>query len=300
AGKASDFVGALLSKLGDLGGGALSRIGDIFGERGFQTGVLQGVSEIDSAIRNLGPTAQSVGRLIGTVFDTGGTVIQNLVPLIENVTRILDNMLRIAGPGLEALSGPLSRLLNNGLLLLEAPLMGVANAIRYLGDVIPGMPRNLQALVAAFAAFILLRGRLAGTLTAFSSGFGKLAKGLQGKQLEYAIQGSVIRPLEVLPTKINDLSTRTKRASNRLGGAVRGVGSKLQAAAKSISGFMGLGGGLVGGLAIMGIFTAIATGIGIAGEKAAQNKERIDGFADSLTELGETTQDTTKLIADSM
>jgi hypothetical protein len=296
-GEASGFVQGLLDKLGELGGDALTRVADLFSQDGFQNGVLRGVTEIDTAIKGLGPTAKAAGRLIGTAFDVGGTVIQNLVPLLTTASRILDNMLRIAGPGLEALSGPLSRLLNNGLLLAEGPLMGVANAIRFLGDTLAPAPKAVQNLVAALGAFILLRGRLGGALLAATAGFANLGNKLQGNNIRYGVQKGVVAPLKELPVGVLNVAKDTEKATGRLGMATKGIGSKLSGVGRALGGFLSLGGGLVGGLAIMGIFTAIATGIGMVGEAAAANEEKISSVQDTLDNFGNPTQATAKLNA---
>lgn len=296
-GESSEFVQGLLDKLGELGGSTLTRLAELFSQGGFQTGILRGIDEISDAMDNLGPTAKAAGNVVGTAFDVGGTVIRNLVPLITTISRILDNMLRTAAPGLEALSGPLSRLLNNAALLAEGPLMAIADVIAAIGPAVGNAPKLVQNLVAAFAAFALLRGRLGSSLLAITTGIANLGQKLQGTNLRYGVQNGIIVPLKELPVGINRVAGDTQRATGRLGNAAKGIGSKLGGIARSIGGFMALGGGVVGSLGIMAIFTAIAVGIGMVGEKAAENESKISDFQGSLDDLGNTTQASSKLNA---
>lgn len=223
----ADNVSALLRLLGDLGGETLSGLAQSFNNITFQTGLLDAVEGLRDGVRDMGPTFDSLGTIIGTFGTIAGGVFDTLSPLFNTLSTALADVIVELAPEIEDLSdviaGTLHSVIKGVVPVIQTLTIMLSNAL----ETFNGLPGSIQGVVlvlggiaplaiSAYKAFKLLSPALAtastafGTLSQKSPGtataltrIGKAAGGVAIAATALATFGTATTKLD--PTRVQDM-----------------------------------------------------------------------------------------------
>ena len=272
-GSSAGYVNELLKGLGKLGGGLLSGIAKTLGQLQFQTGTLEGIHDMQSALGKLGPSFEGLGRIIGNMSRVAGEIFKGVAPVINTIVGFLDRSVGKLSGNLEKAAPAITGLVNALVTAASGPLTVVVDLLDATLGVFNDMPGPIKLTLGAFATFLALRGPLGSFLGSVQTSWSKLADGARigAKSTEtsakrigdfiYAADGTV-RKFDAQPM-VRQLGS---------------IGDKAKAVAKSVGGsLLSLAGGPWGiALATAGLLIASV------GDAAAKQKAKVDDLVTAL------------------
>jgi phage-related protein len=323
-GEMSYEVEALQVLLGKIGSEALERISDIIGRPMLAAGLLNGLQEVQAALKILTPAAKNIGDVLGSMFDIAGDSILGVAPMLNQITEILRTIVLDLAPSLKATIPTLTSFLRNFIEIFGGSLELATTILGNVLDVVNSLPGPVRDMALAFGTFLALRGRLGGMLTALDGFWNKQRTSMAGG---VAVVSSNAQKFEKAYTRMGDAVTNS---SKRIGPALKngglhflyGTGDRYQAEfnkmstaaekgagriektvgrirtagtniGKALGGIMAFGGGLGGAL----LFTAIIAGISAIGAAARKEKEAVADLRSTLDEFGDATEETREKVA---
>lgn len=272
-GASAGYANELLTWLGKLGGGVLSGLARTLGQLEFQTGTLEGIRDMKSALDNLSPSFEGIGRVIGNMSRVAGEIFKGVSPIINTVVGFLDRSVGKLSGNLEKVAGPLTGLVNALVTAASGPLTVVVDVLDATLSVFNALPEPIQLAVGALGLFLAMRGPLGSFLGNVQSMWGKVADTFKTGARSTESAGKLIGDMVYYAD-----GTVKKFDGKPMIGQLEGIRAKAGAVAKSVgSSLLSLAGG-PWGLAL-GIATIAITSMGDA---AAKQKAKIDDLKSAL------------------
>jgi hypothetical protein len=272
-GNSAGYVNELLKGLGKLGGGLLSGIAKTLGQLQFQTGTLEGIRDMQTALHDLGPSFEGLGRIIGNMSRVSGEIFKGVAPVINTIVGFLDRSVGKLSGNLEKFAPAITGLVNALVTAASGPLSAVVDLLDLTLGAFNNLPEPIKLATGAFAVFLALRGPLGSFLGTVQTGWSKFA--------DSARVGA--KSAETSTKRIGDFVYAADGTVRKFDGQpmvrqLQTIGDKAKAVGKSIGGsLMAFAGGPWGvALAVAG------TAVAMLGDQAAKQKSKIDDLTTAL------------------
>ncbi|PRB44342.1 hypothetical protein CQ020_03795 [Arthrobacter sp. MYb23] len=272
-GNSAGYVNELLKGLGKLGGGLLSGIAKTLGQLQFQTGTLEGIRDMQSALADLGPSFEGLGRIIGNMSRVAGEIFKGVAPVINTIVGFLDRSVGKLSGNLEKFAPSITGLVNALVTAASGPLAVVVDLLDASLGAFNDLPGPIKLATGAFAVFLALRGPLGSFLGTVQSGWSKFA--------DSARVGA--KSAETSTKRIGDFIYAADGSVRKFDGSpmvkqLQTIGDKAAAVGKRIgSSLLSFAGGPWGvALAVAG------TAIAMVGDAAAKQKAKVDDLVTAL------------------
>lgn len=272
-GEAAGYTSDLLIGLGKIGGGILSGVARTLDQLDFQSGTLEGIRDMQDALRDLTPSFEGIGRVIGDMSRIAGEIFKGVAPIINTIVGFLDKSVGKLTGNLEQLAPTLTGLVNALVTAASGPLTVVVDLLDGVLDVFNSMPDPIKNATLLLGGFLALRGPLGSFLTTVQTGWGRLGDSLKGSS----------KIAEDSAKRIGDMVYYADGRVKKFDGApmqkqLGGIGTKAVAVGKQIgTSLLSFAGGPLG-LALAGAATAFA----LMGDAAAKQKAKIDDLRTAL------------------
>jgi phage-related protein len=272
-GSSAVYVNQLLTGLGKLGGGLLSGLAKTLGQLQFQAGTLEGIRDMQTALTDLGPSFEGIGRIVGNMSRVAGEIFKGVSPVINTVVGFLDKSVGKLTGNLEKVAGPLTGLVNALVTAASGPLTMVVDLLNGTLSVFNALPEPIQLAVAGLGTFLALRGPLGGFLGTIQSAWTKVAD-------TFTNGGKVA---ESAGKRIGDMIYFADGTVKKFDGKpmireLEGIRAKAGAVGKSIGGSLMAFAGGPWGIALATAGAAIT----LMGDAAAKQKAKIDDLVTAL------------------
>ncbi|GAA1411891.1 hypothetical protein AUR04nite_00580 [Glutamicibacter uratoxydans] len=206
-GESSGFLSELLTGLGELGGNVLKNVSRAIAQADFQSGLLDAVDGLNKGVKDLEPTFENLGKLIGSLGSIAGSVFQNVAPLLNDLSSLLVDVVQKIGPGLSGLAGTVADVLGGALSAVTPLISGIATGLGFLLDKFNALPAPIKNVATALAVIASLK---------FTGVFSSLTSGVTS-----AVDKAKAK-LDQLPKGASKATAGVKAAFGGLSGALGG------------------------------------------------------------------------------
>lgn len=298
-GRSSGAIGIFLDEAGEIAGLTFESITTLFDGTGLGSGLYLALDGLKQALVILEPGFRNFGTVIGDLGEIAQELFINMAPGLNQLADTLEGIVAGLKDGIIAAMPVFNEFIQSVLLLVQGPLVSLANGVGNVLEAFAGLPPIIQTAISSVGLFLLLRGKIA----TFGAGLGALLASPFARVVTDS-KGAVVGVTR-FGAAFTDTTNRINSAWGNVGRTFAGTNGTITSAvgplgrlrdgagatARAIGTSAGQGLRLAGsGLMSMlggpwGAALAVAAvGIGIFAAEQAEAKAKVDNLADSLNQ----------------